>query len=183
MLGNSCSPPDLTPLTLSSIEDFLGFTWSSLLTKNHLLGGGHLIHLWSQSLPCLSAITYSGIPEVVLFRKSFLKQSRTCSFLEHNQAGSGAKGSVYSAQGWVSNCFLAQPMHQVWKPNHHHTGLGNISSFQFYYYPAHLLSFSVRQTCLFSEGKMSRWQLIEKQRFAFTKVFFENEYFFEVWIF
>ena len=44
---------------------------------------------------------------------------------------------------------------------------------------------STKQACLFSEGKMrrDRWQLIEKQQFAFDKGALLKKNFFEVWIF
>lgn len=72
----------------------------------------------------------------------------------------------------------ASLMHQNCRANHQHTGLGgSIFNFNFTPRPPHLLPSSTKQAYLFSEGKMrSRWQLIEKQQFAFDKVFFENEY-------
>lgn len=47
---------------------------------------------------------------------------------------------------------------------------GSISNFRLRLHCPHLLPFLIKQVCLFSEGKMrSRWQLIEKQQFAFHK--------------
>lgn len=62
------------------------------------------------------------------------------------------------------------PMHQVWRPNPHHTGPGQRFQFPASSHPPHLLPSSIKPAGLSSEGKMrSRWQLIEKQHVALDK--------------
>ena len=77
------------------------------------------------------------------------------------------------------------PMHQVWRPNPHHTGPGQRFQFPASSHPP-LICF-LPQSSQQAFPRRAKWgaggNWLKNSTLPWIKVFFENEYFFEVWIF
>lgn len=97
-------------------------------------------------------------------------------------------------QGWLGTR-LRERAHVPWRSpalqppwsirqSSSHWPRGSIFNFRLHPHPPHLFPSSIKHACLFSEGKTRRrWQLIEKQQFAFDKGVLWKWVYFEVWIF
>lgn len=164
-------PLHFPPIMFSPTEELLAFTCCSLLILNFLWRARNcLINL--QLLLYLSVIIHNTKNKQIL-EDSLVKQCRTCFF--RNSKGLEQEMKANSTlKPWLP---FIERMPEVQKPSSQRLGRTFLicslsATFSFCFF------LSIKQACLFSESKMRRWQLTEKQQFALIKVFFENEFFY-----
>lgn len=164
VVGSSLPPPPFhLLLMLSSREGLSDFIWGLLLIKKTKTNC--LTSLQSQPSSRLFGMIHSGIPEEMDSQILPLKVAEPVHFRNSKGLGLGTEAehadvplpfSSSDASGLESKPSSQWPR-------------GRIFNFRLHPHPPHLRSSSIKQACLFSEGKRSRWQLIEKQQFAFDK--------------